>query len=104
MDDALRQRMIATEDNMRAYKLAFGSPAGQVVLVGLAAFCRAAETTAPGFDDTEPIDKDRMLIMEGRRQVFLMIQRKIGLTAAQVFELATGRTVEIATEETEDAA
>jgi hypothetical protein len=103
MTEEEQRRLAAQQENMRAFKLAFGSPAGQRVLVDLAAFCHAADTTAPA-SQTRPIDKDRMLMLEGRRQVFLMIQRKIGLTAAQVFELATGRTVEVSMEEQDDAA
>jgi hypothetical protein len=103
MTEEEQRRLQAQQENMRAYKFAFGNPAGQAVLKDLAGFCHAADTTASA-RRTLPIDKDRMLILEGRRQVFLMIQRKIALTAEQVFELATGRSVEVSMEEQDDAA
>lgn len=70
----------------RAYKLCFGSPAGQEVLVDLASFCRAA---APCWDD----DSRLHALTEGRREVFLRIARHLHLTNEQVFALYTGQPV-----------
>jgi hypothetical protein len=73
----------------RAYRLCFGSPAGRSVLVDLADFCRARETCVvapPG----QAIDRDRSLILEGRREVWLRIQQHIRLTDEQLYTLFVG--------------
>ena len=77
-----------------AYKHTFGSPAGQTVLRDLVSFCRAAETcvVAP---TGQPVDVHRSLILEGRREVFLRIQRAMNLTPEQLIALATGQRLRL---------
>jgi len=70
----------------RAYQLIFGSVAGQAVLLDLAVFCRANETCViPG-------DRDRTLILEGRREVWLRIQQHLNLSGEQLADLYNGKT------------
>lgn len=67
----------------RAYQLAFGSPAGKIVLADLASYCRANETClVPG-------DHDKMVILEARREVWLRIQNHLNLTTDELLVLYT---------------
>jgi len=70
------------------YELAFGSPAGQQVLADLARFCRAHETCAV------PGDRDRTLLLEGRREVFLYIQQNSKLSEQQLLALVKVNGIE----------
>jgi hypothetical protein len=72
----------------RNYQLAFGSPAGQVVLQDLVKFCRACETT---YDADPRIHA----ALEGRREVFLRIQQHLNLSSEQLFSLYTGHQVQV---------
>ena len=81
----------------RAYKLTFGSLSGQEVLMDLAPFCRAMETTVV-FGD-----RDKMLIAEGRRQVFIRITQHLHLSAEELYALYDGRNIQRLIGETEDA-
>lgn len=66
-----------------AYQLAFGSVAGASVLDDLAVFCRARETcVVPG-------DRDRTVVLEGRREVYLRIQDYLDLTPEQLVQINT---------------
>lgn len=85
--EALRE----TEQFKRDFQLCFNTPAGQNVLIILADFCRAAESCIALSDKGAPIDLHRTLVLEGRREVFLMIQRSLNLTPEHLFLLATGR-------------
>ena len=67
-----------------AYQLAFGTPAGQNVLIDLARFCRASETC---FD----ADPRKHAVLEGRREVWLRIQNHLGLSGEELMALATGQ-------------
>jgi len=65
----------------RDYQLCFGSPAGTQVLKDLARFCRATETcVVPG-------DRDRTLVLEGRREVWLKIEQYICMDAQTLYRL-----------------
>jgi hypothetical protein len=69
----------------RAYQQTFNraSPAAQYVLADIANFCHAKETTLrPGATELE------LARNEGRRQVFLRIQRALNLTPEEMFDLA----------------
>lgn len=70
----------------RAYQLTFGGGiASQSVLLDLQTFCRANETCViPG-------DRDRTLILEGRREVWLRIQQHLNLTGEQLALLYNGQ-------------
>jgi len=78
--DFLRQRK-------RAYQLCFSSPAGNVVLQDLVKFCRAAETCVV------PNDRDRTLLLEGRREVILRINQHLHLNSQQLFDLFNGKNI-----------
>jgi len=70
----------------RCYQLTFQTeqPANQKVLEDLARFCRANETcVVPG-------DRDRSLLLEGRREVWLRIQQHLQLSPEFLFALYTG--------------
>src|SRR6266404_2187382 len=81
----------------RAYKLCFGSPAGQEVLIDLVKFCRAAESCVVRGDPT------RTLLLEGRREVFLRIAEHLNLTSEQLYALYSGRNILVKAEGDEDA-
>ncbi len=71
----------------RAYALAFGSPAGQDVLIDLVRFCRAVETcVVPG-------DRDKSLMLAGRHEVWLRIQQHMHLSSEQLYALYNARNV-----------
>lgn len=72
------------EELQRAFRLAFGSPAGQAVLADLAPFCRAAETCF------HP-DPRVHAVAEGRREVWLRIQQFLHLTEEDISQLAMRR-------------
>ncbi len=61
----------------RNYQLTFGGPAGQEVLVDLAKFCRANDTC---YDN----DPRKHAVAEGRREVWLRIQRHLNLSPEQL--------------------
>lgn len=68
----------------RAYQLALRTPAGMEVLEDLASFCRANDTCYNA-------DPRVHAALEGRREVWLRIQRHLNLTDAQLFALYTGK-------------
>lgn len=63
-----------------AYRATFLNPRGEEVLADLAAFCRANE---PTFDPDPRVHA----ILEGRREVWLRIQRHLQLTEDQLWDL-----------------
>ena len=65
------------------YLLTFNTEnqASQRVLADIANFCRANETCiVPG-------DRDRTLVLEGRREVYLRIAQHLNLNSEQLFNL-----------------
>jgi hypothetical protein len=68
----------------RAYEQVFNrqSPAVQYVLADIEDFCCANRTTATGNSDRD------LAIREGRRQVWLRLQRALNLTPEEMFALA----------------
>lgn len=70
----------------KAYKLSFGSPAGQEVLADLAKFCRASQSCFHA-------DPRVHAALEGRREVWLRIQQHLNLQPDQLYQLFTGRTL-----------
>lgn len=69
-----------------AYQLTFKSeqPSDMIVLRDLARFCRADETCViPG-------DRDRSLILEGRREVWLRIQQHLQLPVETLYQIYGG--------------
>jgi hypothetical protein len=67
----------------RNYQLAFGSPAGQQVLIDLARLCRANETC---FHE----DPRLHAVAEGRREVWLYIQKHLNLPSEQLLAIFGG--------------
>jgi hypothetical protein len=65
------------------YQLAFTSPAGQEVMMDLAKFCRANDTC---FNEDPRIHA----VLEGRREVWLRIQKYLNLTPDQLYGLHAG--------------
>jgi hypothetical protein len=77
--DFIRQRK-------QDYQLACNAPAMQRMLADLAVFCRALETcVVPG-------DRDRTMVLEGRREVWLRIMQHCNLSSQQLFFLYSGKT------------
>lgn len=85
----------AIEHNKRAFQLCFQTPAGQDVLIYLSDFCRASEPCVAVPPDGGQIDLNRTLILEGRREVWLQIQKFLNLTPEQMFLLFTRRPYHI---------
>jgi hypothetical protein len=84
------------EELLRAYRLCFGSAAGQAVLADLAPFCRAADTC---FHQDPRIHA----ALEGRREVWLRIQQFMHLQDEDLQQLALRRPrLKPATEEETD--
>lgn len=76
----------------RAYRIKFGgrplAVETRIVLEDLAKFCRAAETcVVPG-------DRDKSLLLEGRREVWLRIQQHLHLTDEELMVLYKGNTAQ----------
>lgn len=69
----------------RTYQLTFGTPAGNEVLIDLARFCRANEST---FHE----DPRLHAVLEGRREVWLRISNHLNLTTDQLYALYTGNS------------
>lgn len=90
MRESFTQALAFLRLRSRAYRLTFGQPAGQEVLIDLANFCRAAETcvVAPR---GQPLDRDRSLVLEGRREVWLRITEHLRLNQEQLFALYAGQ-------------
>ncbi len=65
------------------YQVALTSPAGQAVLIDLAKFCRANDTC---FNE----DARLHAVLEGRREVWLRIQKYLNLTPDQLYALHAG--------------
>jgi len=79
------------------FKVALGSPAGQTVLRDLGEFCRAYESAAVAGD------RDKTMILVGRREVWLRIQQYLELTDAQLLSIRSGKDIIInEVEEDED--
>jgi hypothetical protein len=84
-------------DRKLAYQLTFQTtqPANLVVLMDLVKFCRACEScVVPG-------DRDKTLMLEGRREVILRIQQHLNLTPEQLFALYGGDVPKFLKEETQ---
>lgn len=70
----------------RAYMRVFGAPAGQAVLRDLEKFCHANETCFAA-------DPRVHAVWEGRREVWLRIQKHLNLTSEDLFQLYSGRDI-----------
>jgi hypothetical protein len=63
----------------RAYDMVFGASGSAAVLADLAKFCRADETTFHA-------DARIHAVLEGRREVWLRIQRHLNMTPTELLE------------------
>lgn len=78
-------------DRKKAYQLTFqlNQPSNVIVMEDLAKFCRAAETcVVPG-------DRDKSLVLEGRREVWLRIQQHLQLQPEVLFALYSGNSLPV---------
>lgn len=85
--ERIRSTLEFLRQRKTAYHLVFrlDQPADMEVLRDLAWFCRANEScVVPG-------DRDRTLLLEGRREVYLRIVQHLKLTPEQLFELYSYR-------------
>lgn len=77
----------------RDYQACFLTPgneltaAGAAVVKDIAQFCKPYATTAKVSPVQREIDVQAMLIAEGRRQVYLHIQRRLKLTDDQILDM-----------------
>lgn len=69
-----------------AYQKTFQGPLAEVVLMDLARFCRAQEST---FHDNERVQSK----LDGRREVFLRIAHHLKLSPDQLWTLYSGHQV-----------
>lgn len=80
----MSEKILAFFQRRRArYQQTFGTPWGKMVLSDLADFCCANRTTATSAD---PI---QIALREGRRQVWLRIERALNLTPEEMLAIAT---------------
>lgn len=77
-----------------AYQLTFEKemPANVDVLIDLARFCRANETTLVN-DKTGKLDVEKSIALAARRDVWLRIQQHLGLTPEQLLALYSGNAL-----------
>lgn len=68
----------------QAYQLFKNTQEGTTFLADLARFCRANETCVV------PNDRDKTLVLEGRREVWLRIQNHFGLSPEELLRLYAG--------------
>lgn len=72
-----------------AYKAVFEGPHAETVLIDLSTFCAHTGTTFPTDADGKvivPVDQNVVMMMEGRRQVFLWIKNLLSLDDRQLVE------------------
>lgn len=62
------------------------NPIAEIVMGDLARFCRASSSTAC-YTREGALDRDAMLIAEGRREVWLHIQKHLNLSDAAIYHL-----------------
>lgn len=88
-DELMQNTLLFLRDRSSAYKTVFkeNEVAQHIVLEDLARFCRANETCAV------PGDRDRSLILEGRREVWLRIQQHLGLTEKELMAIYNRKTI-----------
>lgn len=67
-----------------SYQMFVKMEEGQTFLRDLARFCRANETCVV------PNDRDKTLVLEGRREVWLRIQNHLGLSTEELMQLYAG--------------
>lgn len=84
--EAFGQTIDFLRGRKQAYQITFGTSAGQRVLSDLAVFCRANDTC---FDP----DPRLHAVAEGRREVWLRIQRHLNLSSEELFVLTGGQTI-----------
>ena len=91
--DFIRRRK-SNYKQAKSADFAISAPATQNMLIDLADFCRAAETCV-ALDTNGKVDVERMLILEGRREVWLRLQNHFNLTTEQLYRLSTGQQFQV---------
>ncbi len=96
MTDAVKQMQIdALRQRQTTYQAAaVAHPMVQEMLMDLAAYCKAGLSVAPEVD-AEPLDKDRMLLLLGRQQVWLRISNHLNLQPSQLHALYSRRSFQV---------
>jgi hypothetical protein len=79
----MADELAPVEQDIRAYRSTFGSPAGGHVLIDLADFCRANEAPVH-IDANGRVDTERSMILIGRLEVWHRIQQRLNLTPQQL--------------------
>lgn len=87
MNEGLGRLLDALRFKKRDYQLTYNSVHGQNVMRDLAKFCRANETCAV------PGDRDKTMMLEGRREVFLHINEYLHYTSQQLAVLYSGGSI-----------
>lgn len=83
MSASLAERLRAlVQRRQRAYQTVFAGPVGELVLADLAKFCRA-------YTSTFHPDPRVAAQLDGRREVYLRIQKYMNLTDDQVWSLVS---------------
>ena len=95
--EAYKQTMAYLRTTRHAYQLTFGNGPGQEVLMDLAKFCRATETTFHA-------DPRIHAALEGRREVWLRIQQHLHYTPDELYDIFGGHPVNLTTLTEEDDA
>jgi hypothetical protein len=84
-----------------AYRKVFLHYAGQAVLADLATFCRAHETCVVARRG-QPVDIQRSLVLEGRREVWIRLQDHLNLNDSQLHAIYSGQQFPMTTEGEDD--
>lgn len=71
-----------------AYRACFGNYAGERVMQDLVSFCRGVETCVI------PNDRDKTLVLEGRREVLLRIYEHMNFRPEHLYILYDGKSLE----------
>lgn len=89
------------EERRKAYRIVFGSVAGQAVLRDLAEFCRANRSSLTPSQQGS-VDPYLTIAMEGRREVWLRIEAHSGLSAEDLLTVLGGRSIKPPIEDDDD--
>ena len=86
MSETFQRALDFLRSRKRAYQLIFRGAAGNEVLSDLARFCRANESC---YHD----DPRKHAVAEGRREVWLRIQRHLHLSGEDLISLYAGKNI-----------
>lgn len=86
MSEAVRKTIEFLRGRRHAYQQCFKSPAGQMVLMDLARFCRGGETCFNA-------DQRKTDLALGRNEVLLRILNHLNLQTEDLYRLYTGKQI-----------